>query len=97
MPIYEYQCEQTNNIFEVNQSINAQPLTTCQLQGCECQGKGKAHRIISKNVGVIFKGTGFYETDYVKKQAPEKVAEPPQAPACKGCANNDSCPSANAE
>ena len=93
MPIYEYQCEQTNNIFEVNQSINAKPLTTCQLQGCECQGKGKVHRIISKNVGVIFKGTGFYETDYVKK----KDTEQPQAPACESCSNNAICPSANAE
>lgn len=72
MPIYEYQCETCGRIFEYQQKITDQALTTCPIEICQNQdhqGKGKVHRMISKNVGLIFKGNGFYLTDYARKNS----------------------------
>ncbi len=69
MPIYEYKCEQTGTIYEVSQRINDAPLTKCANKNCECEGISNTHRIISKNIGVIFNGSGFYKTDYVKNSS----------------------------
>lgn len=59
MPTYEYQCSACGNKFEAFQSITAKPLKKCP----NC-GKNSARRLISAGAGVIFKGSGFYETDY---------------------------------
>lgn len=56
MPIYEYRCDKCGK-FEKLQKISAEPLKVCPTCG------GQAERIISKNVGVVFKGSGFYTTD----------------------------------
>lgn len=74
MPTYDYECKKCKNTFEAFQSIVEKPLTRCP----ECQGKVK--RCIGAGAGVIFKGSGFYETDYrsenYKKAAKaEKTAE----------------------
>lgn len=72
MAIYEYQCETCGRIFEYQQKITDQALTTCPIEICQNQvhrGKGKVHRMISKNVGLIFKGNGFYLTDYARKHS----------------------------
>ncbi|HNZ38516.1 MAG TPA: zinc ribbon domain-containing protein [Candidatus Latescibacteria bacterium] len=58
MPTYEYQCESCGHRFERFQSIKADPLSECEI----C--KGKARRLISAGGGLIFKGSGFYITDY---------------------------------
>ena len=58
MPTYEYQCEQCDHRFEAFQSITAEPLSTCPKCG------GKVRRLISSGAGFIFKGSGFYATDY---------------------------------
>lgn len=58
MPTYEYECEVCNHRFERFQSITAAPLDTCP----ECGGT--VHRLISPGAGFIFKGSGFYATDY---------------------------------
>lgn len=60
MPIYEYHCNQCGT-FEKMQKISEEPLTQCPV----CSEKVK--RIISKNVGIQFKGGGFYKTDSVDK------------------------------
>ena len=60
MPIYEYQCRKCKRRHEVSQSITAKPLTTCP----KCRGRLK--RLISSGSGFIFKGSGFYITDYRK-------------------------------
>ena len=60
MPTYEYQCEKCDHEFEVFQSIKADPLTDCPKGKC----KGKVRRLIGTGAGIIFKGSGFYETDY---------------------------------
>jgi putative FmdB family regulatory protein len=58
MPTYEYQCEECDHCFEAFQSITAEPLSECP----ECAGK--VRRLISSGAGFIFKGSGFYATDY---------------------------------
>jgi putative FmdB family regulatory protein len=59
MPTYDYKCDACGHKFEQLQSINAGPLKKCP----EC-GKLKLKRLLGTGVGVIFKGSGFYETDY---------------------------------
>lgn len=60
MPTYEYECEKCGNIFEEFQSINAEPLKKCKKNGCD----GTIKRLFSSGAGFIFKGSGFYITDY---------------------------------
>ena len=59
MPTYEYICEECGYEFEQFQSITAKPLRKCP----KC-GKVRLKRLIGVGSGVIFKGSGFYETDY---------------------------------
>ena len=59
MPTYEYVCGGCGHEFEEFQSITAKPLRKCP----EC-GKQQLKRLIGTGAGVIFKGSGFYETDY---------------------------------
>ena len=59
MPTYDYQCSNCGNSFEEFQSITAPSLRKCR----EC-GKNTLKRLIGCGAGVIFKGSGFYETDY---------------------------------
>ncbi|MCH7559571.1 MAG: zinc ribbon domain-containing protein [Planctomycetes bacterium] len=59
MPTYDYICESCGGKFERFQSIIAKPLRKCP----KC-GKRKLKRLIGAGAGVIFKGSGFYQTDY---------------------------------
>lgn len=59
MPTYEYLCEACRHEMEEFQSISAKPLKKCP----ECK-KNKLKRLIGTGSGVIFKGSGFWETDY---------------------------------
>ena len=81
MPTYEYVCEKCGHQFEKFQPISARPLTVCpeKLCGLKRWGKGKVKRAISAGAGVIFKGSGFYITDYRSekyKEAAKKEAAP---------------------
>ncbi len=58
MPTYDYLCDECGFRFEEFQSIAAEPLHVCPRCG------GHVHRLISGGGGIIFKGSGFYETDY---------------------------------
>jgi putative FmdB family regulatory protein len=58
MPTYEYECQRCGHVFERFQSMKDEPLKRCP----ECRGKVK--RLIGAGAGIIFKGSGFYETDY---------------------------------
>ena len=66
MPTYEYICEECGYEFEQFQSITAKPLRKCP----KC-GKRKLRRLIGTGSGVIFKGSGFYQTDYRSKSYKE--------------------------
>ncbi|MBI3885647.1 MAG: zinc ribbon domain-containing protein [Opitutae bacterium] len=80
MPTYEYECPKCREEFEVFQSMKAAPLKTCP----KC-GKAGVKRKIGGGAGLIFKGSGFYITDYKKKDgAPAPAAESkPAAPAAE--------------
>ncbi|MFA4838773.1 MAG: zinc ribbon domain-containing protein [Candidatus Neomarinimicrobiota bacterium] len=64
MPTYEYVCSECGYEFENFQSMSSEPLTVCP----KC-GKVSVHRRISGGVGLIFKGSGFYITDYGKRHS----------------------------
>jgi putative FmdB family regulatory protein len=63
VPIYEYQCDSCAYQFEVKQSIKDAPLTTCE----RC---GKSLRRLISSPGIMFKGSGWYVTDYSNKLKP---------------------------
>jgi putative FmdB family regulatory protein len=66
MPNYDYLCEKCNKTFEFFQSMKDEPLKTCPQDAC-CKkpwGKGNVKRQIGTGAGLIFKGSGFYITDY---------------------------------
>jgi putative FmdB family regulatory protein len=59
MPTYVYHCDACDKTFEASQRMSDAPLSEC-----ECGEKGQVHRLLSAGAGVIFKGSGFYQTDY---------------------------------
>lgn len=63
MPTYEYECGKCGGTFERFQPITAKPLKKCPVCG------GKVKRKIGAGAGVIFKGSGFYETDYKRSKS----------------------------
>ncbi|HQP10300.1 MAG TPA: zinc ribbon domain-containing protein [Candidatus Omnitrophota bacterium] len=65
MPTYQYQCDACHHSFEIMQSMLDK-----KLKKCPACGKNKLHRLIGAGTGIIFKGSGFYETDYKKKEIP---------------------------
>src|SRR5580692_2505011 len=66
MPTYEYDCAKCGHHFEKVQPITAKALTVCPKDLCprKTWGKGKVKRALSTGGGLIFKGSGFYTTDY---------------------------------
>jgi putative FmdB family regulatory protein len=84
MPTYEYSCEKCAGAFEIVQSMRDAPLKECPRELCRQKkwGHGKVKRLIGRGAGLIFKGSGFYITDYrsdsyregAKKDAPAAPA-----------------------
>ena len=64
MPTYEYKCEDCSYTFEKFQSMKDKPIAKCP----KCNGN--VQRLISGGAGVIFKGSGFYATDYGRSNSP---------------------------
>ena len=66
MPTYEYSCEKCKKDFEVFQSMKDDAFKTCPKEACRMKtwGKGKVKRQLGSGAGLIFKGSGFYITDY---------------------------------
>ena len=91
MPTYDYVCRDCKHKFEHFQSMTSKLLKKCP----EC-GKMKLHRLIGSGAGVIFKGSGFYETDYRSdnyKSSAKKSASQSSEP-CKSCEKKEKCPEA---
>ena len=59
MPTYEYECPKCGHTFEEFQSMSDEPVKVCP----ECKGR-KVRRLIGGGAGILFKGSGFYGTDY---------------------------------
>lgn len=68
MPIYEYQCDTCSYKFEVKQSIKDDPIAACE----RC---GKPVRRLISSSGIMFKGSGWYVTDYSNKMKPPSESE----------------------
>lgn len=66
MPTYEYVCEKCDHKFDHFQSIKDEAIKVCPQEKCGMKkwGKGKVRRAIGAGAGLIFKGSGFYITDY---------------------------------
>ena len=75
MPTYEYRCAQCGHQLEEFQYINDAPLTKCPA----CK-KNKLQRLISGGAAIVFKGTGFYQTDY-RSESYQKAAKSDAASA----------------
>ena len=83
MPTYSYLCESCGNKFEKFQTITARPLRMCP----NC-GKKRLKRLIGTGAGIIFKGSGFYQTDYrsesYKKAEKSEKSSAEKKPAAEG-------------
>jgi putative FmdB family regulatory protein len=64
MPTYEYECTKCGRIFELFQSITAKPRRRISTDCARCNNSAPVRRLIGTGAGVLFKGSGFYETDY---------------------------------
>lgn len=84
MPTYEYACEKCGQNFEAFQSMRDEAYRVCPKELCRQKkwGHGKVKRLLGTGAGIIFKGSGFYQTDYrsssykegAKKDAPPSTA-----------------------
>jgi len=91
MPTYEYSCQKCGQNFEAFQSMRDEPYRECPKELCRLPkwGHGKVKRLLGTGAGLIFKGSGFYTTDYrsdsyreaAKKESPSKTSEPAEKSA----------------
>jgi putative FmdB family regulatory protein len=84
MPTYDYSCTKCGQNFEAFQSMLDEPFRECPKELCRLPkwGHGKVKRLVGTGAGIIFKGGGFYETDYrssAYKEAAKKDAPAPAA------------------
>src|SRR5690349_17617826 len=99
MPTYVYICDKCGLQFEKFQSMSAEPLTQCLKEVCQQKrwGKGKVKRAITGGAGLIFKGSGFYITDYRSdkyKEAAKKDSPAPAGTADKSSGKSEAKPAA---
>jgi putative FmdB family regulatory protein len=74
MPTYDYECTKCDKQFEVFQSITANPKRTIKTDCKKCEGKAPVRRLIGTGGAILFKGSGFYETDY-RSESYKKAAD----------------------
>jgi putative FmdB family regulatory protein len=91
MPTYEYECAKCRKTFECFQSMRDEPLATCPKDKCQMKkwGKGKVKRLLGGGAGLIFKGSGFYITDY-RSEGYKTAAKNDSAPAKTESPKSDS-------
>ena len=84
MPTYEYHCAKCDQSFEAFQSMRDKPFVECPKELCRLPkwGHGKVKRLLGTGAGIIFKGSGFYETDYRSKAYQEAAKK--EKPASSG-------------
>src|SRR5438128_6750308 len=81
MPTYEYACAKCGQHFDAFQSMRDEPFRECPKERCRLPkwGNGKVKRLLGTGAGIIFKGSGFYVTDYRSKAYQEAAKK--EAPA----------------
>jgi putative FmdB family regulatory protein len=82
MPTYDYVCETCQHQFEFSQSMKDKPLSRCPVSVCprRSKGKGRVKRLLGTGAGLLFKGSGFYITDY-RSESYKTAAKGDVAPA----------------
>jgi putative FmdB family regulatory protein len=100
MPTYEYVCSKCGHEFEIFQSMKDKPLSVCPENLCARKkwGRGKVQKKIGAGAGLIFKGSGFYITDYRSDKYKEAAKKDSAAskPAAES-KSSDSKPAAKSE
>ena|ERR1700677_4591739 len=88
MPTYDYECDACQHAFEEFQSMSDEHLKKCP----KC-GKKKLRRLLGAGAGIIFKGSGFYQTDYRSDsyKSSAKADEAKAAPAAGKCSTDCPC------
>ncbi len=83
MPTYEYACEKCRKSFDVFQSMRDAAFQECPKEHCQQKrwGHGKVKRLLGTGAGLIFKGSGFYITDYRSNNYKEGAKKEAPAPA----------------
>ena len=96
MPTYEYVCSKCGHEFEKFQSMADKPLTVCPKDLCAQKkwGKGKVQKKIGAGAGLLFKGSGFYITDYRSEGYKQSAKTEASAPATKSEAKTEAKPAA---
>src|SRR5262245_3724970 len=84
MPTYDYSCDACDHEFEVFESISAEPQTKCP----KCK-KNKLRRLFGAGAGLIFKGSGFYQTDY-RSDSYKKAADAEKPKTDSAASSSDS-------
>jgi len=94
MPTYEYLCEKCGQTFEAFQSMKDEPLKICSKELCRQDrwGQGTVKRLFGTGAGLLFKGSGFYTTDYrssgykesAKKESAKKESNSSSSESSKG-------------
>ena len=87
MPTYEYECTKCEHVFERFQSMTDKPLKRCPK--CRC----KVRRLFGTGAGIIFKGSGFYQTDYRSKSY--RDGESKEKSAASASSSSSSCSSSS--
>lgn len=82
MPTYDYECQKCGDRYELFQSITEQPNTRCPKCG------GKAQRLISGGAGLLFKGSGFYITDYRSESYKKRAAQESSSSSSSGTSSD---------
>lgn len=94
MPTYEYECSKCGKHFDYFQSMSDAHLLDCP--DAVCGGKGTVTRLIGAGAGLIFKGSGFYATDYKKQNGcgfsskdSKSSKDKSESPSCANCPHAD--------
>ena len=93
MPVYEYKCSECDECFEIKQSYHDKPVTVCHRCGSEA-------RRVFKPAPIIFKGSGFYVTDYAtdkekNAETRKKGSKPSTSAAASEIAKSETSPADN--
>src|SRR5438477_10154999 len=92
MPTYEYSCQKCGQNFDAFQSMRSEPFRECPKNLCRLPkwGHGKVKRLLGTGAGLIFKGSGFYVTDY--RSDSYKEAAKKEAPSTSTAAEKSTAP-----
>jgi len=92
MPTYDYQCEACGKIVEVFHAMSESG-----PEFCDCEKKGRMRRLLSAGSGLIFKGSGFYITDYARKNNGGESASSGSSTSASGSSSKSAESSASSD